>query len=69
MLLKLVLLPPLGHKKAIGTLGYPVASKMEDWLALEHSFGDGQTNTSLYNTDTLYTLFLKLRIFITISRI
>ena len=24
------LLPLLGHKKAIGTLGYPVASKLED---------------------------------------
>ena len=30
MLPKLVLLPPLGHKEVIGTLGYPIASKLED---------------------------------------
>ena len=29
MLTQLVLLPPLGHKEAIGTLGYPIASKLE----------------------------------------
>jgi hypothetical protein len=29
MLPQLVLLPPLGHKEAIGTLGYPIASKSE----------------------------------------
>ena len=34
---QLGLLPPLGHKEAIGTLGYPIASKLEDKLALEHS--------------------------------
>ena len=37
MLIQLGLLPPLGHKEAIGTLGYPIASKLEDKLALEHS--------------------------------
>ena len=30
MFLQLGLLPPLGHKEAIGTLGYPIASKLED---------------------------------------
>jgi hypothetical protein len=30
MFLQLALLPPLGHKKAIGTLGYPIDSKLED---------------------------------------
>ena len=30
MFLQLVLLPPLGHKEAIGTLGHPIASKLED---------------------------------------
>ena len=30
MLPQIVLLPPLGHKEAIGTLGYPVAWKLED---------------------------------------
>ena len=30
MFLQLGLLPPVGHKKAIGTLGYPIASKLED---------------------------------------
>ena len=28
--LQLGLLPPLGHKEAIGTLGYRIASKLED---------------------------------------
>ena len=28
MLPQIVLLPPLGHKEAIGTLGYPIASKL-----------------------------------------
>ena len=28
--LQLALLPLLGHKEAIGTLGYPIASKLED---------------------------------------
>ena len=27
---QLGLLPPLGHKEAIGTLGYPIASKLEE---------------------------------------
>ena len=26
----------LGHKKAIGTLGYPITSKLEDYLAFGH---------------------------------
>ena len=30
MFLQLALLPPLGHKQAIGTFGYPMASKLED---------------------------------------
>ena len=30
MFLQLVLLPPLGHKEAIGTLGYCLALKLED---------------------------------------
>ena len=30
MFLQLALLPPLGHKEAIGTLGYPIALKLED---------------------------------------
>ena len=34
MLLQLDLLPPLGHKEAIDTLGYPIASKLEDQLHL-----------------------------------
>ena len=34
MLPQLDLLPPLGHKEAIGTLGYPIASKLEDKLHL-----------------------------------
>ena len=30
MLPQLGLLRPLGHKEAIGTLGYPIALKLED---------------------------------------
>ena len=30
MFLQLALLIPLGHKEAIDTLGYPIASKLED---------------------------------------
>ena len=30
MFLQLALFPPLDHKEAIGTLGYPIASKLED---------------------------------------
>ena len=30
MFLQLALLPPLGHKEAIGTLGYPIALKLKD---------------------------------------
>ena len=39
----------LGHKKAIGTLGYQIASKPEDSLAFGHFTVDRQTNASLYN--------------------
>ena len=53
MLPQLPLLPPLGHKKAIGTLGYPIASKLEDYLAFGHSSVDKHTNTGLYNIDIL----------------
>jgi hypothetical protein len=28
--LQLALLPPLGYKEAIGNLGYPIGSKLED---------------------------------------
>ena len=31
MFLQLALLPSLGHKEAIGTLGYPIASKLKGW--------------------------------------
>ena len=48
MFLQLALLPPLGHKEAIGTLGYPIASKLEDQLALEHLSVDRQTDKHLY---------------------
>ena len=51
MLPQLALLPLLGHKKAIGTLGYPIASKLEDYLAFGHSSVDKHTNTGLYNID------------------
>ena len=51
MFLQLALLPPLGHKKAIGTLGYPIASKLEDQLGLGRCSVDTQTNTGLYNID------------------
>ena len=30
MLPQIVLLPPLGHKEAIGTLGYHIALKLQD---------------------------------------
>ena len=46
MFLQLALLPPLGHKKAIGTLGYTITSKLEFQLA-EYLNGD----TGFYNTD------------------
>ena len=45
MLPQLVLLPLLGHKKAIGTLGYPIASKLEDYLGLGHHSVHRQTDT------------------------
>ena len=32
MFLQLALLPLLGHKEVIGTLGYPIASKLENYL-------------------------------------
>ena len=43
MFLHLGLLPPLGHKEAICNLGYPIALKLEDYLGLGRSSGDGQT--------------------------
>ena len=53
MLPQLSLLPPLGHKEAIGTLGYTIASKLEDYLVtFVHSSVDRQTNTGLYNIDS-----------------
>ena len=51
MLPQIVLLPPLGHKEAIGTLGYPIASKLGDQLAFGHFGSDTQTHTGLYNID------------------
>ena len=48
MLPQLGLLPPLGHKKAIGTLGYPIASKLEDQL---HLYIQVSTHIGLYNID------------------
>ena len=51
MFLQLGLLPPLSHEEAIGTLGYPIASKLEDLLALEHSSVHRQTNIGVYNKD------------------
>jgi hypothetical protein len=30
LLAQLALLPPLGHKEAIGSLGYPIALKLKD---------------------------------------
>ena len=53
MLPQIVLLPPLGHKEAIGTLGYPIASKLGDQLGLEHSSVDKHTHIRLYNIDFL----------------
>ena len=44
------LLPSLGHKIAIGTLGYPIASKLENYLARHHSV-DKHTHIGLYNID------------------
>ena len=43
MLPQLALLPPLSHKEAIGTLGYPISSKFEDIRV--------STHTGLYNID------------------
>ena len=51
MFLQLSLLPPLGHKEVIGTLGYPIASKLDDYLGFEHLSADRQTNTGLYGID------------------
>ena len=49
MLPHLVLLPPLGHKEAIGTLGYPIASKLEDQLHLYiQVLTDTHTHTSAF---------------------
>ena len=53
MFLQLALLPPLGHKEAIGTLGYPIASKLEDQIAFVVSV-DKQTHIGLYNIDSYF---------------
>ena len=45
MLPQLALLPPFGHKEAIGTLGYPIPSKLEDIRV------STDRNTGLYNID------------------
>ena len=47
MFLRLALLPPLGQKEAIGTLGYPIASTLAFFKVLT----DKQTNNGLYNID------------------
>ena len=61
MLLQLVLLPLLGHKEAMRTLGYPIALKLEDQLGFEHSSVDRQTNTGLYDIDSfLFNLQVKI---------
>ena len=49
---QIVLLPSLGNKEAIGTLGYPIASKLGDQLGLGHSSVHRQTHTGLYNIDS-----------------
>ena len=51
MFLQLALLPPLGHKVAIGIRGYPIASKLEDQIVFVVSV-DKVTHTGLYNIDT-----------------
>jgi hypothetical protein len=62
MLPQLGLLPPLGHKKAIGNLGYPIAWKLGVGLVTFVHFGsDKETNTGLYNTDTVGTNEVVLR--------
>ena len=46
MILQLALSPLLGLKEAMacmGTLGYPIVSKLEAYLAFEHFTVDGQT--------------------------
>ena len=40
----------IGHKEAICTLGYPIASKLGDYVAGHHSV-HRQTHTGLYNID------------------
>ena len=52
---QLALLPPLGHKEAIGTLGYPIASKL---LGLGHLSVHKHTNTELNNIDVHSELLL-----------
>ena len=45
MFVQLALLPSLGHKEAIGTLGYPIASKLEDYLVSIFQSVDRHTHT------------------------
>ena len=52
MFLKLAFLPPLDHKRTISTLGYPIASKLEDIEVLTHT----QTHTRLYKFGFLQAL-------------
>ena len=49
MLPQLGLLPPLGHKEAIGTLGYPHSLKTGGLVTFVHCIVHRQTNTGLYN--------------------
>ena len=63
MLPQLVLLPPLGHKEAIATLGYPIALKLVRVGTFDCWQTDKQTHTGLYNIDAANEIFLiKLKI-------
>ena len=56
MLPQLVLLPPLGHKETIGTLGYDVSNSFKtEGLVRDWTFVKWQkdTQTRLYNIDQL----------------
>ena len=61
MFLQLCLLPRLGHKKAIGILGYPIASKLEDQLAFGHSSVHTQTTDFIIQILKL-VVFLMIRL-------
>ena len=52
----------IGHKEAIGTLGYPIASKLGDYVAGHHSV-HRQTHTGLYNIDVSRILVVKAATF------